>query len=410
MRATSVAWAWLVCATVHLISSVPLLNLYARGVLGAFLVWFVACAVLARRPVHGQAPITGFLVWSVFALAVSLQSVDVQLALQRWVTVFLVGMLALATLNAIVWSGSARHWCHAYIATAILAYLSNYAPIEQYLTVDYETEQLGRYAGTLGNANAFGRAMTQAYFVGLALLVVRVRSRHAMVVILSMGVLGLAAIESSSRTALLGLGVGVVSLFLCARIRTLVTPLNFAALWGVAAAIVVVFLYLPGKFDSAISRMKVFFSFLGLTPEVATGERSIDHRLELARLAIEVTAQNPLGVGLNNFSLYVGTYSHSNFLEVLVSSGVVGLPIYLAGFAVLAARCVMRIRAREASRWSWFMIWALGAIAVMDLFSISYYSKSYWVFIAILCGMGILEAGRGPRHSRFRSSTRRTDG
>ena len=381
-------WAFVLCPTVLLLSYVPVLNLFARGVLLLFIAWFMAMAVTRRRQLIVPGLFVVFFAWCTLALLVSGLAVDVDMALRRWVTVVSLGLVSWGVANAVVWSGSSRAWGWAFILSSALAYLSNYLPIDNFLVVEYETEVLGRFVGTLGNANAFGRAMVHAFFVGLGMLLIKPRGREATLVILAMGIFGLAVIESSSRTAMLGIAIGVICFYSCLRARDLLTPLNLIGLAGVVAGIVVVVLFYPKHFETAAHRMSIFFGFLGVETEVDNNERSIENRLVLAKRAVELAAEHPLGLGLDNLRTYIGTYAHSNFLEVLVSTGVLGLILYYAMHLRMIFEEVKR-RPRYLP-WLWFIVMALGSAVVMDFFNVSYYSKVMWVFLGILCGFSVI--------------------
>jgi len=383
-------WAWIVCPIVFWFSYVPILNFYARGVLAAFLAWFFWAATIGRRRLILPALPLWFIFWSLFALAVGLLASDMNSALRKWLTIFSVGLVSWAVANAVVWSRSARPWAWAYMFAAVVAYLSNYMPLGDYLVSEYSTEVLDRYVGTLGNANTFGRSMVQGFFIGLALLHFNSRGREALCAILVMGVLGLATIESSSRTAMLGLGIGVLTFYTSIRVRDLITPLNIMGLASVVVGIVTVFAYFPKHFFTSIERMTIFFSFLGITPKVQTKERSIDHRVELANRAFEVWQEYPLGVGLDNFRNFVGTYAHSNYLEILVSTGVLGLLIYYGPFLNFYANEFVRSRSADGKPWFMYCVGSLVAVLVMDLFNVSYYSKTFWLFLGVFSGLTAL--------------------
>ncbi|MFT4584194.1 MAG: O-antigen ligase [Gammaproteobacteria bacterium] len=383
-------WAWVICPIIFLFSYVPLLNLYARGAIIAFLAWFVWAATLGARRVLFPALPLWFIGWSFFALAVSLLATDMDMALRKWLTIVSVGGLSWAVANAVAWSGSVRPWAWAYIISALLAYLSNYLPFQDYVVNDYRTEVLDRYVGTLGNANTFGRSLVQAFFIGIGLLHFHAKGHQAFITILIMGGLGLGTIESSSRTAMLGLGLGVLVFYGSIKVRNMLTPLNITGLSAVVAGVVVVFAYFPKHFFTSIERMKVFFGFLGLTPDVTTKERSIEHRVDLATRAFEVWQEFPIGVGLDNFRNFVGTYAHSNFLEVAVSTGVLGLIIYYAPFILFGVREYKWRRRSGDTAWFLFCLGSLASIAAMDLFNVSYYSKTFWLFIGIICGLSAI--------------------
>jgi len=381
------AWALVVCPSVFLLSNVPTAHLAARATLGAFIFWFVVSAFARRNTLVIPALYVAYFLWCLLAFAVSLLAIDPGLALRKFLTVLSLGALALGVTNAIVWSGSIRVWSWAFLISAILAYISNYIPVEHFFAEQYETEILGRYVGTLGNANAFGRAMVQAFFAGTALLLFYSRGWSATLCILLLGAMGLATIESSSRTAMLGLAIGVVAFYGCLRLRDLVSPLNVMGLTGVIGGIVGVFTYFPHHFQTAIDRMTIFFSFLGITPRVRSGERSIDDRIDLANRALEVSFDYPLGVGLDNFRTFVGTYAHSNYLEILVSTGLIGLVVYYSMFLALLGEAYRKLVRIGQTRILVFLILAVLAIAVMDLFNVSYYSKTMWLYLGLLSGM-----------------------
>lgn len=77
------------------------------------------------------------------------------------------------------------------------------------------------------------------------------------------------------------------------------------------------------------------FIYIGFD-ESNFGESSIRTRAGLVSLAIDAIHKRPIwGWGLNNFSAVInngGYYAHNNYLEILVSGGVVGLIIYYSKY------------------------------------------------------------------------------
>lgn len=89
--------------------------------------------------------------------------------------------------------------------------------------------------------------------------------------------------------------------------------------------------------------MSVFSGLLGIgINESVFGESSIRTRAELVSKAIMAVQERPIfGWGLNNFSAVInngGYYAHNNFLEILVSGGVVGFLIYYSKYFFIAKR------------------------------------------------------------------------
>src|SRR5690606_32253872 len=79
---------------------------------------------------------------------------------------------------------------------------------------------------------------------------------------------------------------------------------------------------------------------------ISASDNSLKIRLSLIQFAIEQAADNPLiGTGLDNFrdintGLFdeVGTYSHSNYLEIAVSTGIPGLLLYCSIYALILTK------------------------------------------------------------------------
>ena len=78
--------------------------------------------------------------------------------------------------------------------------------------------------------------------------------------------------------------------------------------------------------------------------EASFGESSMRTRRELREKAYNAFLMKPiLGWGLNNFSAVInngGYYAHNNFLEILVSSGIIGFCLYYSKYIVLLKNMV----------------------------------------------------------------------
>ncbi|MCB9911376.1 MAG: O-antigen ligase family protein [Planctomycetes bacterium] len=83
-----------------------------------------------------------------------------------------------------------------------------------------------------------------------------------------------------------------------------------------------------------------------LSQAAGGGEESAEMRLFLVQEGLRVLAENPVaGVGLGGFAVVneIGLYSHSEYIEVATSTGLVGLAMYL-GLYVSLWRRLSRIR------------------------------------------------------------------
>jgi O-antigen ligase len=391
-RRLSAYWAWLVCPTVFLLSYVPVLNHFARGLLFAFLFWFVVTGLSINRSIQIRPPLTASLLWISYAFLVSASvAADLEAAMAKWVTVLTTGLLGLAVFNAVLWSGSVRPWASAFIVSALLAYASSYFPLSGFVSSEYETEVGGRAVGTLANANTFGRAMSQGFIICLGLLLFETRRGRSTLILLAMGVLAVGVLESNSRTAMLGLLIAVLAIAHCLDWRSLLSPSKLVMVSSVVVVMCTWLLLSPDRYTGALERIELLTSYFGFTPAVDIRSQSLEERAELASSAFETFTEHPFGIGLDNFRLIAGKYAHSNFLEVLVSTGLIGLLIYYSGLLLMGRRIMQRAkRQKNDATIAKFMLWTLISILIMDLTNVSYYSKVYWVFLGLACGIHAL--------------------
>ena len=133
--------------------------------------------------------------------------------------------------------------------------------------------------------------------------------------------------------------------------------------------------------------MSVFSSVLGIgVNESVFGESSIRTRAELVTKAIKAVHEKPiLGWGLNNFSAVInngGYYAHNNYLEILVSGGMVGFVIYYCKYLFIGWRMFRGSRFTENSTKA---IYKIGLIVFLLYCVLEYWQITYMFrFIYIL--------------------------
>lgn len=141
-------------------------------------------------------------------------------------------------------------------------------------------------------------------------------------------------------------------------------------------------------------------------------EASLAHRLHFADIALSLFTDKPIaGWGLHQYQ-YVsgwGSYSHSNYLEILVNHGAVGLALYYSLFFLFLLRRYLRGRESwpEANRFLFVSLWLTSML--WDVAAVSYQTSSTWVVIAVLAflvsrrtGKSGEKLGGGSRPQRVR--------
>jgi len=273
-----------------------------------------------------------------------------------------------------------------------------------------------RIAGTQENANLFAFVLIIGCTISLNLLL-QYRSIFIKCMLLcNAAILFLFILATGSRKGVIGFFIllfiysiaSVLSTVQGRRIRSLV----YAGV-GIALAIMVAFpMVVSSPHWGRFKNLKRYAEGRRLIVQ----ERSLSDRMSLYSKGFELTMQNPFfGVGLDQFRYYnrnlrltnySHTYAHSNVIEVLADTGIIGFFIYYSAYALIAIRIMLRRREPiyNLSRNYKLYAMSLGAIILLyDLFSVTYYSKEYWLCLAILIYLSEI-----PKHLNGKSDARQT--
>ncbi|GEM_PF-1339237 len=185
---------------------------------------------------------------------------------------------------------------------------------------------------------------------------------------------------TGSRKALLLLFVGFVFLLIMKyKLRRFGRTVVFLSFLGAALYLV---LQLP-VFELVLSRVETAFNFVG-------GEGKVDNStLERSRMAAfgwELFSNRPLiGYGLDSFRYYFGmeeggrvTYSHNNFIEMLVNGGLIAFLVYYAIY-LYGIWKLLRIADGLALILCTLLLLQLAG----DMAQVSYYSKMTYIIFAL---------------------------
>lgn len=263
------------------------------------------------------------------------------------------------------------------------------------------TDFTGRFFGTVANANTFGVQITAGLVCGLYLLSTVNKFKLLMVPVLVAIVIFFAylIIASGSRKAAVGmlLVVGLFGFSWSRRIaKKSVAKAVLPILAGIVASIVMIFAVVQSSHGDRFVRIYEGF-VLGKTDRIESSE---EHRLHMYEKGWELAMENPiLGIGLDNFRLAsvgglsgsFGTYAHSNYIELMVGTGMLGMGLYYLAWLIVAIDGMGKEhRYRPEAQISMILLFIMCAY---DFAGVSYYSKVSWVIYAlILAGIYNLKA------------------
>lgn len=247
----------------------------------------------------------------------------------------------------------------------------------------------GRFAGTLLNANAFGRAMLIG--VGMSLLL-RMKASYGPFLQHCLALFfGVQVVFSGSRQAMLGLLILAIFYILTA---LMAHQGRFLKLLAQAAGILLI-AFLLINWIQATPHWHRIENLVGFLQGQEVREGSVYARLDLAKAGLQTWTQSPLfGIGANQFKYHAGqyrltqAYTHSNFIEILSGFGLVGFILYYSIYAVLTWRIVKDLQTYWAiPTFRRQLLLTMGlwiSWLVVEIAAVTYYDKVHWILIGII--------------------------
>lgn len=324
--------------------------------------------------------------WFGLALVSCALAEYIEVAVYRALTLVQVASVGFLVTNLLIWNRSTRFYTTALIGVAVASTVMVTASPGTFAGID------GRVHGTLGNANTFGVLLSISMVLSL-ITALGTRKLFAKVLFLcAAAVIFIMLLQTGSRKAMLA-GVLMGGILVCiaylyksgaAKIQSF-----FAALIVVAALLPAGIAFLINS-DFWFRTERVIEVFRG---DSSNADSSLVGRLWLAQRAIDVAVANPvLGIGLDTFRMTrgaeigvsVGAYSHSNYLEILVSTGVLGFGLYFYIYWLWFKKLyTLRRYLKSQTHFSRYAMVAIVTtmIAVMDVGMVSYYDKVMWLVL-----------------------------
>ena len=253
-----------------------------------------------------------------------------------------------------------------------------------------------RFAGTLGNANRFAFVS----LIGLTNLTYlwRVYSERLikMLILLAGGLLAYQIILSGSRKGMIG-----VFLILLLQYVFFVFKNRKRAVFKRLIGGLVVLSFLFGIFGYFIMKSEYGYRMANVMlyikgQKIQKGDTSITGRAYLYKVGLKNFMNSPIiGNGLSSFddtdlgigkiSRRIGAYAHSNLIEVLASSGIIGFILYYSIYWTCILRLLYQFKFELNTHLKSIWYLTITFIVVMltyELFSVTYYGKEFWIFLS----------------------------
>jgi len=183
----------------------------------------------------------------------------------------------------------------------------------------------------------------------------------------------------ASRKAILMIGAGLFTLFVVySKNRNLIKKVVLIVLLLVALWYIIQ--YVPA-FSVIKERFEETFNLLG---GAATEDSKSDmNRIRYIEMSLAAFWESPLiGKGFYYSEHLLGTYSHNNFIELLLNNGIIGFAIYYFIYLKLFAEaCKIKKTAPIAHA---FVITTVITFVVLDIGVVSYFNR-YTLILLIVC-------------------------
>ena len=329
-------------------------------------------------------------VWLTIAVISSLTAIDVKIAIKLLITMTTLIGVAFIIFNLLIYMGSTKSYQVILVVMTMLSVMIVLRDISAY-------SNLGRVFGTVGNANSFAFLLIAVITICFSIVLFERKIIYKLIFLAGMLVCVYMMLKTGSRKGMVGLVLApALVYFTWAQSAFSVYKakvMSVGAIGVILVIIVIGYITTSEHYD----RMEVFLTGL-TTGEVGEDDASVSHRMELYNQAFNAAMDNIiLGVGPNNlrkieygsglFDSELGAYSHSNYMEILATTGIFGFIFYFSIYAYLYTaffklrRCVLHkyYTQRYTAVFTIFII-----ISIYDVAMVSYAHKITWLVMPLI--------------------------
>lgn len=227
-----------------------------------------------------------------------------------------------------------------------------------------------RMGGLIGNENTYGLVFANAAIVAMYYCLFKNKKSHWFLT----GLMIFFALSSGSKKAvfLLLMGVGFFIL-----VKYGIRKFFKALFYSLIFMIMGWFLINLPIFSRILKRLELYLS--------VSGNASDNLRADLIRYGVELFTESPLlGYGLGNYHLFhwSGLYSHNNYIEVLVSLGIIGFILYYTIF--IKSLIGLILNRRHLKPIQFLLMFSIVSSLILGYGMVQFYGKSIWILMGVI--------------------------
>lgn len=273
-------------------------------------------SLINGRKIAGNKLLIIHAVFIFICLFTALYAIDQATTLSKVRTLFLIFIVMFSLINYVDSFEKLKKVMAYFIYSGLIASV--------YIIINSDFTELMRFGGELGNVNAIGMSIAIATVFCFYIILNEKKYWYSFFLLVMIPCILL----TGSRKALLFFIINTILIAYFRNRKSFSKILKFIFISTCVLLISYYFVFnIPLFYEIIGERMENMFSFL--TGE-GTDEASLNIRYSMAQVGMELFKNKPImGYGIDNYRfLYAGTYSHNNFIELMVGTGIFGVFIY----------------------------------------------------------------------------------
>lgn len=350
------------------------MNQYSNYIAAVFMVLAIINILARKKIVRFNSFLFFFIIFILTCMVSFFAAIDKSLVIEKTKTLILVLTFLVVLTNYIDDEKKLESLVRYIVYSGVIASV--------YILVNSDITSMKRLGDVLGNENEMGIIISISFLFSFYLFNL---SRKPLYIIFCALMLLTVLLTGSRKSALMIIMAGLIYSYYTnrqntrSRLKYVITGiLSVVALYYLIFNIPVFYMVIGRRFENLFS----FVSGRG------TREGSILMRDYMIKLGMEMFTRKPvLGYGLDNYRILLAeatgimTYSHNNYVELLVGTGIIGAAaFYLMYFNGLTSLMKLLIH----NNYLIYMLYAINiSIVILGFMLVHYTAKHFYIILAM---------------------------
>lgn len=328
--------------------------------------------IFSKRTIHIHSIHLYWFVWLFWVLFSCMWSLDLEIAFSKFITLLQLCIFSFIMYEVFIDENSINHIINCIFIAGI--FMCTFIIIDNGLpNLISNMLNSNRIGGELANSNTLGMNAAITFIVGFYSAIYKKNKIYYYILPLPFFI----ALSTGSRKAIMMLIIG-----------TLLLVLLNNGLRKIYKFIVIAFIILAAI--SIIIQLPIFTTIRERFMEMinmVTGNGKVDKstyvRMEMIKFGIDKFKENPIiGYGINNFRvLGFNTYSHNNYIELMVGVGLIGTILFYCQHIYIYIKLICQKKNEDLT--ANLIISIISICMIMDFGRVSYDNKLMCVYITI---------------------------